>query len=87
LAEQAAPELAGEHAVYYGTKLSGASNHEAKQAINFKASPFNRTALTPYDLKNAMNVRCVALILLKRAAAGVPLLEDFRAKCVAEEWH
>ena len=36
LTEQAAREVAGDDAVYYGTKLSGASNDKAKQAFNFK---------------------------------------------------
>ena len=34
--EQEAREVAGEDAVYYGTKLSGASNDQAKKTFNFK---------------------------------------------------
>jgi 2-alkyl-3-oxoalkanoate reductase len=34
--EQRAREVAGDDAVYYGTKLSGAANDKAKQAFNFK---------------------------------------------------
>jgi 2-alkyl-3-oxoalkanoate reductase len=36
LTEQEAREVAGEDAVYYGTKLSGASNDKAKKTFNFK---------------------------------------------------
>ena len=36
LTEQEAREVAGEDAVYYGTKLSGASNDKAKQTFTFK---------------------------------------------------
>lgn len=36
LTEQEAREVAGEDAVYYGTKLSGASNNKAKKTFNFK---------------------------------------------------
>jgi len=34
--ENTARQFAGEVAVYYGTKLSGASNHQAKRLLNFK---------------------------------------------------
>ena len=34
--EQQAREAAGEDAVYYGTKLSGASNAKAKKLLGFK---------------------------------------------------
>ena len=34
--EQEAREVAGEDAVYYGTKLSGAANDKAKKTFNFK---------------------------------------------------
>jgi len=33
---QSAAEVAGDDAVYYGTKLSGAANDEAKKTFNFK---------------------------------------------------
>jgi 2-alkyl-3-oxoalkanoate reductase len=36
LTEREAREVAGEDAVYYGTKLSGASNDKAKQTFTFK---------------------------------------------------
>jgi hypothetical protein len=36
LTEQAAREVAGDNVVYYNTRLSGASNDKAKQALNFK---------------------------------------------------
>jgi 2-alkyl-3-oxoalkanoate reductase len=36
LSEQQVRETAGEEAVYYGTKLSGASNHKAKDTFEFR---------------------------------------------------
>lgn len=36
ISEEAARQLAGEDAVYYGTKLSGASNVKAKQQLRFQ---------------------------------------------------
>jgi len=33
---QLAAEVAGDDAVYYGTKLSGAANDKAKKTLNFK---------------------------------------------------
>jgi len=34
--EEQARQAAGEDAVYYGTKLSGASNEKAKRVLSFK---------------------------------------------------
>jgi nucleoside-diphosphate-sugar epimerase len=36
LTEEAARQMAGEEAVYYGTKLCGASNGKAKRTFDFK---------------------------------------------------
>jgi 2-alkyl-3-oxoalkanoate reductase len=36
--ENTTRQFAGEDAVYYVTKLSGASNHQTKRLLNFKAT-------------------------------------------------
>ena len=40
LTEQEARQVPGEGAMYYGTKLVGASSDKAKKAFNFQVSPF-----------------------------------------------